>query len=75
MKTIQMRLINITILNRAINYIGYTVYIAVYILEENIKQIVNADLNRKYQLSWELINEITGRKTTQKGMIKGKNQK
>ena len=40
-----------------------------------IKQIENADPNRKYPLSWELINEITGRKTTKKGMIKGKNQK
>ena len=28
-----------------------------------------------YLLSWELINEITGRKSTQKGMIKGINQK
>ena len=44
-------------------------------LKEKIKQIENADLNRKYLLSWKLINEITGRKTTQKGMIKGKNQK
>ena len=55
----------------------YTAYtnIAVDTLEEKIKQIENADLNRKYILSWELINEITGRKTNQKGMIKGKNQK
>ena len=55
-------------------YTAYT-HIAVDTLEEKIKQIENADLNRKYLLSWELINEITGRKTTQKGMIKGKNQK
>ena len=55
----------------------YTEYtnIAVYTLEEKIKQIEKADLNRKYLLRWELINEITGRKTTQKGMIKVKNQK
>ena len=53
MKTIQMRLINITILNRAINYIGYTAYtnIAVDTLEEKIKTIENAYLNRKYLLS------------------------
>ena len=55
-------------------YTAYT-HIAVDTLEEKINQIENADLNRKYLLSWELINEITGRKTTQKGMIKGKNQK
>ena len=55
-------------------YKAYT-NIAVDTLEENIKQIENTDLSRKYLLSWELINEITGRKTTQKGMIKGKNQK
>ena len=54
-------------------YTAYT-HIAVDTLEEKIKQIENADLNRKYILSWELINEITGRKTTQKGMLKGKNQ-
>ena len=55
----------------------YTAYtnIAVDTLEEKIKQIENVDLNRKYLLSWELINEINGRKTTQKGMIKVKNQK
>ena len=40
---------------------------------EKIKKIENADLNRKYLLSWELINEITDRKTTQKGLIKVKN--
>ena len=55
-------------------YTAYT-HIAVDTLEEKIKQIENADINRKFLLSWELINEITGRKTTQKGMIKGKNQK
>ena len=55
-------------------YTAYT-HIVVDTLEEKIKQIENGDLNRKYLLSWELINEITGRKTTQKGMIKGKNQK
>ena len=55
-------------------YTAYT-HIAVDTLEEKIKKIENADLNRKHLLSWELINEITGRKTTQKGMIKGKNQK
>ena len=50
-------------------------YISVDTLEEKIKQIENADLNRKYLLSWELINEITGRKTTQKGMIKVRTKK
>ena len=32
-------------------------------------------INRRYLLGWELINEITGRKSTQKGIIKGINQK
>ena len=49
-------------------YTAYT-HIAVDTLEENIKKIENADLNRKYLLSWELINEIIVRKTTQKRMI------
>ena len=40
--------------------------IAVDTLEEKIKQIENADLNRKYLLSWELINEITGRELKKK---------
>ena len=60
--------------SRNILYTAYT-YIAVDTLEERINKIENADLNRKYILSWELINEITGRKTTQKGVIKGKKQK
>ena len=55
-------------------YIAYT-NCAGDILEKKIKQIEKADLNRKYLLSWELINEITGRKKTQKGMIKVNNQK
>ena len=46
-------------------YTSYT-HIAVDTLEEKIKQIENADLNRKYILSWELINEITGRKQLKK---------
>ena len=37
--------------------------------------IENDDINRRHLLSWELINEITGRKSNQKGMIKGINQK
>ena len=53
----------------------YTAYTHIAVDTLLIKQIENADLNRKYILSWELINEITGRKTTQKCMIKGKNQK
>ena len=55
----------------------YSAYknIAICTLEEKIEQIENADINISYLLSWELINEITGRKSTQKGMIKGRNQK
>ena len=55
----------------------YTAYknIAISTLEEKVEQIENADINRRYLLSWELINEITGRKCTQKDMIKGRNQK
>ena len=54
----------------------YTAYtnIAVDTLEKKIKQNENADLNRKYLLSWELINEITGKNNSQI-MIKGNNQK
>ena len=46
-------------------YTAYT-HIAVDTLEEKIKQIENADLNRKYLLIWELINEINGKKQLKK---------
>ena len=46
-------------------YIAYT-HIAVDTLEEKIKQIEKADLNRKYLLRWELINELTSRKQLKK---------
>ena len=46
----------------------YTAYtnIAVDIIEEKIKQIENADLNRKYLLNCELIYEITGKNNSKR---------
>jgi len=43
-------------------------------LESKIREIENADENSKYQLGWQLINEITGRRQCKKGMIKGQTQ-
>ena len=43
-------------------------------LEEKIKEIEEADINSQYQLGWQLINEITGRRKSKRGMIKGSTQ-
>jgi len=43
-------------------------------LEAKIREIEDADENCKYQLSWELINEISGRRQSKRGIIKGNSQ-
>ena len=40
-------------------------------LENMISKVENADHRAQHALSWKLINEITGRKSTKKGIIKG----
>ena len=41
-------------------------------LEEKVKKVEDADSRAQHGLSWRLINEISGRKATPKGTIKGK---
>ena len=40
-------------------------------LESMIKQVENADARAQHAQSWKLINQISGRKSTKKGVIKG----
>ena len=44
------------------------------ILERKIKQVEHTNLNSQHKASWDLINEISGRKTGKKGQIKGETQ-
>ena len=39
-----------------------------------IKKVEEADSKSQYGESWKLINEISGRKTSEKGILKGKSQ-
>ncbi|XP_072030406.1 uncharacterized protein [Amphiura filiformis] len=41
------------------------------ILEQKISQVEKADQNCQHKASWDLINEISGRRTAKKGQIKG----
>ena len=41
------------------------------VLDEQIRQVENADERSRHGESWKLINEISGRKKSQKGIIKG----
>ncbi len=43
-------------------------------LEEKINEIEQADKNSKHGLSWKLINEVTGRKTSVQGQLEGDTQ-
>ena len=67
--------ISIIIQNQERNHTQLIKTLPLVPLEEKIEHIENSDINRRYLFSWELINEITGRKSTQKDMIKGRNQK
>ena len=44
------------------------------VLDEQIRQVENADERSRHGESWKLINEISGRKKSQKGIIKGENK-
>ncbi|XP_072032828.1 uncharacterized protein [Amphiura filiformis] len=41
------------------------------ILEQKITQVEKADQNCQHKAAWDLINEISGRRTAKKGQIKG----
>ena len=43
-------------------------------LEGLIKQVEDADLRAQHAESWKIINQISGRKTAKKGIIKGRNK-
>ena len=43
-------------------------------ISEMITQVENADAERKHGESWRIINLITGRKSSKKGMIKARNK-
>ena len=43
-------------------------------LDDKIKKIEQADKNSKHGLSWPLINEVSGRKTSAQGQLKGDTQ-
>ena len=44
------------------------------VLREKIEMVETAHLNTKHGLSWQIINEITGRRASQKGQIAGNTQ-
>ena len=44
------------------------------ILKSKIKQVENAHINCQHKAAWDLINEVSGRKTAKKGQIKGETQ-
>ena len=43
-------------------------------LNQKITQIEQSNKTNKHQKSWKLINEITGRKTTERAILKGRNK-
>ena len=43
-------------------------------LQDKIKLVEEAHINRKHGQSWILVNDISGRRTTKKGQIKGNSQ-
>ena len=43
-------------------------------LNEKLRQVEDAEEDRRRDLSWKLINEITGRKSAKTGVLKGRNK-
>ena len=44
-------------------------------LEDMISRVENADIRAQHAESWKLINQISGRKATKKGLLKGHSSK
>ena len=44
-------------------------------LTQKVTQIEQSNKSNKHQESWKLINKITGRKTTKRAILKGRNKK
>ena len=44
------------------------------ILRDKIKQVDIANQNCQHKAAWDLINEISGRRTSKRGQIKGETQ-
>jgi hypothetical protein len=44
------------------------------ILGRKIKQVEDVDINFQHKAAWDLINEVSGRKTARKGQIRGETQ-
>ena len=40
-------------------------------LERMVQQVIDADMNSRHKDSWNLVNDITGRKIVRKGILKG----
>ena len=43
-------------------------------LDQKVTQVEQSNKNNKHQESWKLINEITGRKTAKRAILKGRNK-